>query len=145
VPTDSDVSVPWQDLDSRRASFIDATCIPSGLTTLKPSSMPLQDIYVLYSHIIDIQDSNHAFEFKEDCKSVQSLSTPVQAISGLTLEQQDTPTQGSQDDNVLDNAVNTDSRKPEDDSEKAPDTILDVSGGDVEVTYEAGSNIKCVY
>ena len=155
MPTNNNVSIPWQDLDSRRTSFIDATCIPSGLATLKPSSMPLQDVYTLYSHIIKIQDSDHAFKFKDDCKSLHSPSTPAPANSGLTLEQkEDTPTRGSQVDNVSDDAphnlvvqvdVNAESRNPEDSSKRAPKANVDVGGGDAEVIDDARSNIKCVY
>jgi hypothetical protein len=158
MPTNDNVSVPWQDLDSRRASFIDATCIPSGLTTLKPSSMPLQDVYAFYSHIIKIQDSNQAFKFKDDCGSLHSPSTPAPAISGLTVEQkEDTPTRGLQDDTiqVSDNSqlglvvgIDADSRTPEYDGasentpENAHEAIVDVGGGDVEV---ARPNITCVF
>jgi hypothetical protein len=132
--------VPWRDLDSHRASFIDDTCIPPGLTTLVPSSMLPYDIYTLYSHIVKIQDSDHAFKFKNDCEWFHNRSTPAPSTATLSLTpepKEGTPVPGSQDNNLSDDVV--------DSSGKPAKPILEIGGDDIEVVDTAGTNTKCVY
>ncbi|KIM73871.1 hypothetical protein PILCRDRAFT_14861 [Piloderma croceum F 1598] len=59
IPPTVSTDIPWNTLNT----YITATSIPAGVTTMVPEKMSVVEAYLLYNHILLLQDTPDAFKF----------------------------------------------------------------------------------
>jgi hypothetical protein len=67
-------------MDTSRHFYIESSCLPDGLKTLRPSNMAPVDIYAMYTHVVDNQGTDSPRSFKFTINSVV-MKTLVPALN----------------------------------------------------------------
>jgi hypothetical protein len=100
IPPTVDTNIPWNTLNT----YIAASNIPAGVTTMIPDKMSVVEVYILYNHILLLQDTPEAFKFTQidnmaDDQIIGSVPSPSYGLLASNMSMQaNSPATGVVDD-----------------------------------------------